>query len=88
MSYRKVVLSRGTEYCTELYNHDNADPPSPPPPPKKEDLQPILREEVEFAEDALKKGKREKSVGIIIVHVLIPTDSPFSALLFLIKDRL
>ena len=53
------ILSRWTEYCSELYNYqscgDNAVLDCSQP--KKEDLQPILREEVEFAVASLKKGK-------------------------------
>ena len=53
------ILSRWTEYCLELYNHescgDNAVLDCIQPP--EEDLQPILREEVEIAVAALKKGK-------------------------------
>ena len=57
------VLSRWTEYCSELYNYescrDNAELDCSQPP--KEDLQQILREEVEIAVASLKKGK---SVGV------------------------
>ena len=47
----KEILSRWTEYCSELYNYescgDNAVLDCSQPP--EEDLQPILREEVEIA---------------------------------------
>ena len=57
----KEILSRWPEYCSELYNYmyescgenivlDCSQPP-------EEDLQPILREEVEIAVASLKKGK-------------------------------
>ena len=68
---QKKILSRWTEYCSGLYNHesygDNAvldcsqPPPPPPPHPPKEELQPILREKVEIAVASLEKGK---SVGV------------------------
>ena len=52
------ILSRWTEYFSELYNHescgDNAVLNCSQPP---EDLQAILREEVEIAVASLKKGK-------------------------------
>ena len=54
---QKEILSRWTEYCSELYNHescgDNAALDCSQLP--KEDLQPILREEVEIAVASLKK---------------------------------
>ena len=53
------ILSRWTEYCSEPYNYescgDNAVLDSSQP--QEEDLQPILREEVEIAVASLKKGK-------------------------------
>ena len=56
---KKEILSRWTEYCSELYNYescgDNAVLDCSQPP--EEDLQPILREEVEIAVASLKKGK-------------------------------
>ena len=55
----KEILSRWTEYCSELYNYkscgDNAVLDCSQPP--EEDLQPIFREEVEIAVASLKKGK-------------------------------
>ena len=55
----KEIFSRWTEYCSELYNYegcgDNAVMDCSQPP--EEDLQPILREEVEIAVASLKKGK-------------------------------
>ena len=52
------ILSRWTEYCSELYNYESCEGNavldcSQAP---EEDLQPILREEVEIAA-SLKKGK-------------------------------
>ena len=59
LTEEKESLSRWTEYCLELYNHescgDNAVLDCSQPP--EEDLQPILREEVEIAVASLKKGK-------------------------------
>ena len=55
----KEILSRWTEYCSELYTYescgDNTELDCSQPP--EEDLQPILREEVEIAEASLKKGE-------------------------------
>ena len=55
----KEILSRWTEYCSELYNYegcgDNTVLDCSQPP--EEDLQLLLREEVEIAEASLKKGK-------------------------------
>ena len=59
LTEEKEILSRWTEYCSELYNHESCadkavlDCSQPP----EEDLQPILREEVEIAVASLKKGK-------------------------------
>ena len=59
LTEEKKILSRWTEYCSELYNYESCgdntvlDCSQPP----KEDLQPILREEVEIAVASLKKGK-------------------------------
>ena len=59
LTEEKEILSRWTEYCSELYNYescgDNAVLDCSQLP--KEDLQPILREEVEIAVASLKKGK-------------------------------
>ena len=55
----KEILSRWTEYCYESCGDNTVLDCSVPP---EEDLQPILREEVEIAVASLKKGK---SVGII-----------------------
>ena len=59
LTEEKEILSRWTEYCSELYNYescgDNAVLDCSQPP--EEDLQPIHREEVEIAVASLKKGK-------------------------------
>ena len=59
LNEEKEILSRWTAYCSELYNHDicgdNAVLDCSQPP--KEDLQPILREEVEIAVASVKNGK-------------------------------
>ena len=58
LTEEKEILSRWTEYCSELYNYESCgdsavlDCSQPP----KEDLQPILREEVEIAVASLKMG--------------------------------
>ena len=58
LTEEKEILSRRTEYCSELYNYescgDNAVLDCSQP---LEDLQPILREEVEIAIASLKKGE-------------------------------
>ena len=58
LTEEKETLSRWTEYCSELYNYkscgDNAVLDCSQPP--EEDLQPILRDEVEIAVASLKKG--------------------------------
>ena len=59
LTEEKEILSRWTEYCSELYNYESCgdntvlDCSQPP----EENLQPILREEVEIAVASLKKGK-------------------------------
>ena len=59
LTEEKEILSRWTEYCSELYNYESCgdntvlDCSKPP----EEDLQPILPEEVEIAVTSLKKGK-------------------------------
>ena len=59
LAEEKEILSRWTEYCSELYNYescgDNAVLDCSQPP--EENLQPILREEVEIAVASLKRGK-------------------------------
>ena len=59
LTKEKEILSRWTEYFSELHNYescgDNAVLNCSQPP--KEDLQPILCEEVEIAVSSLKKGK-------------------------------
>ena len=53
------ILSRWTEYCSELYNYESCGDNAvlDCSQPKVEDLQPIFREEVEIAVASLKKGK-------------------------------
>ena len=59
LTEQKEILSRWTEYCSELYKYDSCgdnavlDCSHPP----EEDLQPILREEVEIAVASLKNGE-------------------------------
>ena len=52
-------MKRWTEYCSELYNHKATGNPEVlnVPPATNIDDHPILREEVEAAVKALKKGK-------------------------------
>ena len=58
LTEEKEILSRWTDYCSELYYQncgDNAVLDCSQPP--EEDLQPIVREEIEIAVASLKKGK-------------------------------
>ena len=61
LTEEKEIRCRWTEYCSELYNYDSCgdntvlDCNQPP----EEDLQPILREEVEIAVASLKKGNSD-----------------------------
>ena len=59
LTEEKEILNRWTEYCSKLYNYescgDNAVLDCSQPP--EEDLQPVLREEVEIVVASLKKGK-------------------------------
>ena len=59
LTEEKEILSRWRGYCSELYNYescrDNAVLDCSQSP--EEDLQPILREEVEIAVASLKRGK-------------------------------
>ena len=52
-------ISRRTEYCSELYDHESCGDNQvlDCSHPSEEDMQPILREEVEIAVASLKKGK-------------------------------
>ena len=63
LTEEKEILSRWTEYCSELYKNescgDNTVLNCSEPP--EEDLQPILQEEVEIAVASLKK---RKSAGV------------------------
>ena len=55
------ILSRWTEYCLEIYNHesygDNAVLGCNQPPEEDLQVQPILRQEVKIAVAALKRGE-------------------------------
>ena len=55
----KEILTRWTEYCSELYNHKTNGNPEVlnVPPASDTDNHPILREEVELAVKSLKHGK-------------------------------
>ena len=53
LTEEKEILSRWTEYCSELYNNALLNCSQPP----EKDLQPILRKEVEIAVASLKKGE-------------------------------
>ena len=59
LTEEKEILSRWTEYCSELYNSESCGDNAvlDCSQPLEEDLQPILREEVEIAVASLKKGK-------------------------------
>ena len=59
LTEEKEILSRWTEYCLELYNCESCGDIAVLDfsQPLEEDLQSILREEVEIAVASLKKGK-------------------------------
>ena len=59
LTEEKEILSRWTEYCSELYNYESCGDNTvlDCSQPSEEDLQPILHEEVEIAVASLKKGK-------------------------------
>ena len=57
LTEEKEILSRWTEYCSELYNYESCGDNTVLDCSQTEDLQPILREEVEIAVASLKKGK-------------------------------
>ena len=65
LTEKKEFLSRWTEYCSELYNHESCGDSAvlDCSQPLDEDLQTILREEVDSAVASLKKGK---SAGVQI----------------------
>ena len=59
LTEEKEILSRWTEYCSELYDYESCGDNTvlDCSQPQKKDLQPILRKEVEIAVASLKKGK-------------------------------
>ena len=59
LAEEKEILSRWTEYCSELYNYESCGDNAVLDCSQalEEDLQPILREEVEIAVASLKKGE-------------------------------
>ena len=59
LTEEKEILSRWTEYCSELYNYESCgdDTVLDCSQLLEEDLQPILRVEVEIALASLEKGK-------------------------------
>ena len=65
------ILSRWTEYCSELYNYESCGDNAvlDCSKPQEEDLQPILREEVEIAVASPKKGKSSGVDNIPAEHV-------------------
>ena len=71
LTEEQEILSRWAEYCSELYNYksygDNTVLDCSQHPEK--DLQPILRENVEIAVAALKKGKSAGDGNIPAEHV-------------------
>ena len=71
LTEEQEILSRWTEYCSELYNHetdgDNTVLDCSQPP--EEDQQLILREEVENAVAALKKGKSARVDNIRVDNI-------------------
>ena len=59
LTEEKEILSSWAEYCSELYNYESCGDNAvlDCSQPSEEDLQPILREEVEIAVASLKKGE-------------------------------
>ena len=59
LTEKNEILSRWTEYCSELYNYESCGDNAvlDCSQLQEEDLQPILREEAEIAVGSLKKGK-------------------------------
>ena len=59
LTEEKEILSRWTEYCSKLYNHESCGDNAvlDCSHPLEEDLQPLFHEEVEIAVVSLKKGK-------------------------------
>ena len=59
LTEEKEILSRWTEYCSELYSYESCGDNTvlDYSQPSSEDLQLILHEEVEIAVASLKKGK-------------------------------
>ena len=59
LTEEQEILSRWTENCSELYKYESCRDNAvlDRSQPQEEDLQPILREEVEIAVASLKKGK-------------------------------
>ena len=77
LNEEQEILSRWTEYCSEMYNHESCGDKAVLDciQPAK-DLLPILREEVEIAVASLKKGK---SVGVDNIPAeLVQTGRPCS----------
>ena len=76
LTEEKEILSRWTEYCSELYNYescgDNAVLDCSQP---SETLQPILREEVEIVVASVKKGKSAGVDNILAELVQAGRDS-------------
>ena len=63
MSYRRMILSRWTEYCSELYNYESYGVNTVLECIQRpEVLQPILREEVEIAAAAPIKGSPQELI--------------------------
>ena len=59
LTEEKEILSRCTEYCSKLYNHESCGDNAvlDYSQPLEGDLQPLFHEEVEIAVASLKKGK-------------------------------
>ena len=66
LTEERELLNRWTEYCTELYNHKTDGDPSvlDYPQTDTQDDHPILRKEVEAAEQSLKRGKSARIENI------------------------
>ena len=71
LTEEKEILSRWTEYCSKLYSYESCGDNAvlDCSQPSEEDLQPILREEVENVIVSLKKGKSAGVDNILAEHV-------------------
>ena len=82
LTEEKEILSRWTEYCSELYNYESCgDNAVLDCSQLLEDLHTILREEVEIAVASLKKGKSagvDNIPGELVVYIILHDHNTFN----------